>query len=338
MPAVGQVLRMVVGGQPGKADRRKVFGWQYNADSMSRKNITAYIEITFAVVAWGASFIATKIALRDLAPVTVVWLRFAVGVLILGVTVSLRRQFSLPKKREWLYLAVLGFLGITFHQWLQSTALETVQASTTAWVVATTPIFIAVLSWLFLHEKLDGWQVAGVVLAALGVLLVVSKGDLGGVFSGSFGTPGDILILISAVNWAVFSILSTRGLRIYQPAQMMFFVMAIGWIFSTGLFISGGGPADLGHLTSASLGAIGFLGIFCSGLAYIAWYDGLQALTATQTGAFLYIEPLVAVVTAWAILGEPVLLASLAGGAIILLGVRLVQKPKPAAAVSSKEV
>jgi drug/metabolite transporter (DMT)-like permease len=71
---------------------------------------------------------------------------------------------------------------------------------------------------------------------------------------------------------------------------------------------------------------VGFLGIFCSGLAYIAWYDGLQALPASQIGAFLYIEPLVAVIVAWAILGEGILLITLAGGAIILLGVRLVQK------------
>jgi drug/metabolite transporter (DMT)-like permease len=62
-------------------------------------------------------------------------------------------------------------------------------------------------------------------------------------------------------------------------------------------------------------------------LAYIAWYDGLQALPATQIGAFLNIEPLVAVIIAWPILGESILLITLAGGAIILLGVRLVQKP-----------
>ena len=176
---------------------------------MERKRITAYIEVTFAVIVWGASFIATKLALRDLSPVTVVWLRFLIGVVILVVAARIRHQYSLPKKREWLYLAMLGFLGITFHQWLQSTGLMTVQASTTAWVVATTPVFIAILGWLFLHEKLDWLQVSGIILAAVGVLLVVTKGNFSGLFSGQFGTQGDILILISALNWAVFSILST---------------------------------------------------------------------------------------------------------------------------------
>lgn len=286
----------------------------------------AYIEVTFAVIVWGASFIATKISLRDLSPVTVVWLRFLIGVVILGVAARLRNQVSLPRKQEWPYLALLGFLGITFHQWLQSTALLTVQASTTAWVVATTPVFIAILSWLFLHEKLDWLQVSGIIFAAFGVLLVVSKGSIKDILSGTYGTTGDILIVISALNWAIFSILSSRGLKKYQPTQMMFFVMLIGWLLTSILFFTGRGFSDIPHITWTSFAGICFLGIFCSGLAYIAWYDGLQALPATQIGAFLYIEPLVAVIVAWVILAERIILMTLIGGVIILLGVRLVQR------------
>jgi drug/metabolite transporter (DMT)-like permease len=293
---------------------------------MNRKQIVAYIEVTFAVIVWGASFIATKLALRDLAPVTVVWLRFAVGVVILGVTTALRKQFSLPKKRDIVYLALLGFLGITFHQWLQSTGLQTVQASTTAWIVATSPVFIAMLSWVFLREKLVWLQVTGIILAAAGVLLVVGKGDFTSLFNDHFGTPGDILILVSALNWAVFSILSSRGLQKYPASQMMFYVMTIGWLFTSLLFVSAGDIQDIQKITWPSLIGVGFLGVFCSGVAYIAWYDSLQALPAAQVGAFLYLEPLVAVLVAWAVLGEPLLPISLIGGAVILLGVKLVQR------------
>jgi drug/metabolite transporter (DMT)-like permease len=297
---------------------------------MDRKHLTAYIEVVFAVIVWGASFVFTKLALRDLQPVTVVWTRFSIGVVILGIATLARHQLALPRRNDLPYLALLGFLGITFHQWLQSTGLQTVQASTTAWVVATSPIFIAILSWLFLREKLNWLQVTGILLAAFGVLVVVSDGKINSIFTGQFGTFGDILILISAVNWAVFSILSTSGLKRFPPTQMMFFVMTIGWLFTSILFLFGGGPADMLHITWTSFIGVAFLGIFCSGLAYIAWYDGLKALTATQTGAFLYIEPLVAVIVAWAILGESILLLTLIGGVIILVGVRLVQMPAPA--------
>ncbi|OGO12556.1 MAG: hypothetical protein A2Y53_09025 [Chloroflexi bacterium RBG_16_47_49] len=293
---------------------------------MDRKRLVAYIEVTFAVIVWGASFIATKLALRDLAPVTVVWLRFAIGVIILGIATLLRHQFSFPTRRELIYFALLGFLGITFHQWLQSTGLVTAQASTTAWIVATTPVFMAILGWIFIREKLGWLQISGSILAAVGVLVVVSKGKIDELFMGHFGEPGNILIMISALNWAVFSILSRRGLQKHQATQMMFFVMAIGWLFTSVQFVTNGNIQDIGHMTWASMMGISFLGIFCSGLAYIAWYDGLQAVPASEIGAFLYIEPLVAVIVAWVILGENLLLVTLLGGVVILFGVRLVQK------------
>jgi drug/metabolite transporter (DMT)-like permease len=293
---------------------------------MKSKRVIAYIEVAFAVIVWGASFIATKLALRDLAPVTVVWLRFAIGVIILGIATMIRHQFEFPQKRELIYFAILGFLGITFHQWLQSTGLVTAQASTTAWIVATTPIFIAILSWIFLREKINWIQIIGIILAAMGVILVVSKGNISALVNNHFGEPGDILIMISALNWAVFSILSARGLQKHPATQMMFFVMLIGWLFTSVLFLTNRNVADIKNLTWTSLIGIGFLGVFCSGLAYIAWYDGLKAVPATQIGAFLYLEPLVAVFIAWLILGEYLLSISLFGGVIILLGVRLVQK------------
>jgi len=170
------------------------------------------LEALFAVIVWGASFIATKVALKDISPITIVWLRFTMGVVILGVAVVVRKQFALPAKNEWGYFALLGFLGITFHQWLQSNGLKTAEASTTAWIVATTPVFMALLGWLVLKEGLPWMKIGGILLAALGVLLVVTNGDLLSIARGRFGSVGDILILVSAVNWAVFSVLSRRGL------------------------------------------------------------------------------------------------------------------------------
>lgn len=285
-----------------------------------------YLEALFAVIVWGASFIATKIALQDISPVSVVWLRFSMGLLILGAAVAMRRQFALPKRDEWAYFALLGFLGITFHQWLQSNGLKTSEAGTTAWIVATTPVFMALLGRVVLKERLGWLKITGIFLAFAGVLLVVSKGDLSSVSVGRFGAPGDKLILVSAVNWAVFSVLSRRGLKSYPAGLMMFYVMLLGWLFISMLFFAGGNTAEIANLTFNGWLGIAFLGIFCSGLAYIAWYDALQALSAAKTGVFLYIEPLVAMVAAFFVLGEPVTVVSLIGGAVILLGVWLVNR------------
>src|SRR5690349_4950492 len=140
--------------------------------------IKAIVQALFAVTVWGASFVATKIALQYASPSTVVWLRFTMGVIILGIAVLLSKQFTLPQGRDWGYFALLGFLGITFHQWLQSTGLQTAQATTTAWIITSTPIFIALLGIFVLRERLAWYQAAGIVLASLGVLLIVSRGDL----------------------------------------------------------------------------------------------------------------------------------------------------------------
>jgi drug/metabolite transporter (DMT)-like permease len=301
---------------------------------MPKSKLIPILEALFAVTVWGASFIATKVALRDVSPITVVWLRFAMGVAILGIAVAARRQFALPKKNEWLYFALLGFLGITFHQWLQSTALVTSRASTTAWIVATTPVFMALLAWLALKEKLHWLQISGILLAALGVLLVITDGDLGSLSLGQFGQPGDVLVLVSSVNWAVFSVLSRRGLASHPATRMMFYVMTLGWLFSSVLFFSGPGPVEIPQLTFDGWLGVAFLGVLCSGLAYIAWYDALQALPAAQLGAFLYLEPPVAVIVAAIILPEPVTWAALLGGGVILFGVWLVNKNQP----SRKEI
>ena len=278
------------------------------------------------MIFWGASFVGTKIALRDAQPVTVVWVRFGIGVLVLGAAVIRRRQFKLPPARDLGYFALIGAVGITWHQWLQSTGLITAQATTSAWIVASTPIFMALLGWIFFKETLSLLRVAGIFIAAFGVLMVVTKGDLQSLSLGQFGTRGDLLMLISSPNWAVFSALSRNGLRRYPAALMMLYVMAFGWLFTTVLFAAGPGFADLANLTANGWAAVAYLGIACSGLAYIFWYDALQVLPSAHVGVFLYIEPLVTVVVAGFLLVEPVYLAALAGGAIILLGVWLVNR------------
>lgn len=297
--------------------------------AVNRSNIIPILEATFAVIVWGGSFVATKVALAYLSPTTVVWLRFAMGFAILGVAVWMRRQFSLPPAKELLYLAGLGFLGISFHQWLQSTALLTTQATNTAWIVATTPIFMSLLGWLVLRERLSALQGVGILIAAVGVLLVVSEGDLRSLATGEFGTVGDFLVLISSVNWAFFSAFSRRGLRRNPATLMMFYVMGFGWLFISILFLAGNGAAEIPSMPTDGWLAVGFLGIFCSGLAYIFWYDALQRLPVAQTGAFIYFEPLVTVVVAAWVLAEPVLLASVIGGAAILFGIWLVNRTTP---------
>jgi len=303
--------------------------------SVSKPSGVALLKVMFAVVAWGASFIATKFALRDVSPVTVVWLRFGMGLLVIGVVVAARGQLALPARAELGYFALLGFIGIAYHQWLQATGLQTAQASTTAWLVATTPIFMALLGWLVLKETLTWVQITGILLAAFGVALVVTGGDFSSLGWQQSGMPGNLYILASAPNWAIFSVLSRRGLKQHPAARMMLYVMGFGWlIVSLALFAPGGvGLTEISQLTRPGWMGVLFLGVICSGVAYVFWYDGLQAMPVGQVGALLYVEPLIAVLVAAWLLNEAIVLASLLGGAAILFGVYMVERRgHPAAA------
>jgi len=266
------------------------------------------------------------VALRYIPPVSLIWLRFAVGVLILGAFVFTRRQFSWPRQKDLPYFLLLGFLGITFHQWLQSTGLQTSAATTTGWIVASMPIFIAILGFIILREKLSWLQGLGILLASMGVILVITHGNLGSFFSGKLGSSGDLLILLSAPNWAVFTILSRRGLNTYPAALMMLYVMLSGWIFSSGLFLFDRGWQFIPHLALDGWIAVAFLGIFCSGIAYVFWYDALKELPVAQVGTFLYVEPVITVLVAALLLHENIYQAALFGGLLILTGVWLVNR------------
>jgi drug/metabolite transporter (DMT)-like permease len=312
--------RMIGGGAAGRMDRRRT---------------VALVEGLLAVAVWGASFIATKVALAEVSPATVVWLRFAMGVAVLGVVAAARRQLTMVPARELALYAVLGFVGITLHQWLQSNALVTSRASTSGWIIAATPVFMAILGRVVLGERLGLKRIGGIALAACGVLLVVTRGQLATLAAGRFGAPGDVLMLLSAPNWAIFSVLSRRTLRTQPASRTMFYVMTFGWALSTVPLAAGPGLSQVALLSARGWAAVAFLGVACSGLAYVAWYDALQRMPAGEAGALLYFEPLIATAVAAAVLGEPIGLATLAGGATILVGVWLVNRGAAAGPVAA---
>ena len=163
-------------------------------------------------------------------------------------------------------------------------------------------------------------------MATIGVLLVVTKGDIQSALIGNFGVRGNILILISAPNWALFSVLSRPILKRFSAIKVTFYVLFFGWLLTSVQFLVGRHWVELNQLLPASWASIAFLGVFCSAIAYIFYNDGVKALPASKVGVFLYLEPLVATTVAAAVLSESILLASLAGGGLILLGVWFVNR------------
>ena len=292
----------------------------------TRIPVIPYIKLLTAIAVWGGSFIATKIALQDVSPATIIWLRFLIGLVILGVIAKSKNELKLNNRKDAIKLLWLGFLGISLHQWLQSSGLVTSEASTTAWLVSTTPIFMALLGWLFYREKISLPVAGGILLATIGVLFVITKGDFSSLFSGNFGAPGDILIILSAPNWALFSVMSRPILEKYSPLKVTFYTLFFGWLFISIQFLGTRSWTEFQQISAAGWSSIVFLGVFCSALAYIFYNEGVKVFTSTQVGIFLYFEPVVATLIAALLLSETFGWGSAIGAGLIIIGVWLVNQ------------
>ena len=273
-----------------------------------------------AVVFWGMSFVATKAALREVSPVTLIFVRFAIGIVLLFAIVR-----AMPPRSAWPALALMGFIGIFIHQMLQSYALTMTSAVHTGWLIGVTPIWSAILSAILLREHLGPMKIAGLLGGFAGALLVVTRGDFSSSVLALPSTKGDLLILISTVNWAVYSTLGHKTIRAIGPRPATAGAMLFGTAMLAPFFVAHAGWRELPHVSPVGWLAILFLGIGCSGLGYLFWYGALEKVELSRVAALLYLEPLITFVTALLLLHETVNALTVIGGAIVLGSVLVVQ-------------
>jgi drug/metabolite transporter (DMT)-like permease len=270
------------------------------------------------VVLWGISFVATKAALRELSPVTLIFTRFALGVLVLILILTLRRESLIPPRDTWPMLALMGFVGIFLHQMIQVHGLTLTTAVRTGWLIALTPIWSALLAAIFLGEYFGPRKFLGLLLGGVGALLVITRGKLSSDVFTLPATRGDLLVVASTFTWTIYTLLGRGTLRRLGSASATTAAMIP-------FFVAGAGWHEYRSLSPTALIAIGFLGVGCSGLGYLFWYAALERIDASQVAAFLYLEPLVTVVAAVLLLGESVAVTTIVGGSLVLLGVLMVQ-------------
>jgi drug/metabolite transporter (DMT)-like permease len=291
----------------------------------TRSAQTARVAAFSAIVLWGISFVATKAALREVSPVTLIFTRFALGTTLLFMVLMLRRESPIPPRSAWPMLAVMGFVGIFIHQMIQVHGLVLTTAVRSGWLIGLTPIWSAVLATIFLGENFGPRKLLGLFLGTLGALLVITRGQLSSTVLALPSTRGDLLIVASTVNWAIYTILGRDTLRRVGSTRAIATSMLVGWAMLIPFFVSAAGWQEYSRLSATSVAAILFLGIGCSGLGYWFWYAALERIDASQVAAFLYMEPLVTLLAAVLLLGETVALSTVVGGLLVLAGVVTIQ-------------
>ncbi|MGD6965852.1 DMT family transporter [Rossellomorea vietnamensis] len=284
--------------------------------------IAASLYAAMAIFFWGVSFVSAKIVLGKLDPFTLIVFRFGIGAVFLLAVILLTRERILFSLRYFPHLFILAILGTFCHQLLQTTSLIFIDASSAGWLISVTPVFTVLLSMVFLHEKLSIGKSLGIIAAIMGVIMVTSAGNDDG-WNFTFNI-GFFLMLLSTLNWAVYTVL-LKSLKIpLEPTALTFYITFIGFLVSLPFIIRNHGWVSLPGLTAIEWGHLLFLGIFVSGTGYWFWAKSLKVLQASQAGVLLYLEPIVTFAAAIIILHEKAMLTSIAGGLIIIAGVAAV--------------
>lgn len=298
-------------------------------------SITTYIKPLAAVTFWGVSFIATKHILGELRPLELIWLRLLLAVIFLSFVALYKKQdFSLSLKNHTGILLLAAIAVI--HLWIQVTGLQYTSASNTGWIIGITPVFMALLGFLLFKESLTIIKIAGIVIAFTGLLLLIGKGDLTNI--NLISNKGDLLVLGSAFTWSVYSIANKKVSLSYSPLMTILYLFIIMLVIISPFTISSGMISAIFSLSFISWLWIFFLGILCSGVAYVLWAQALTELDSARVGAFLYFEPFVTAYTAWLILNESITFLTILSGIIITGGVILVNlKWKPSFKLSTRK-
>jgi drug/metabolite transporter (DMT)-like permease len=275
------------------------------------------------VIFWGASFVATKTVLLEIKPVTVIILRLILASILLTIiALSTKRNFSINlKSHGWIFILALI---ATFHLWIQVTGLQYTTASNTGWIIGTAPIFMAVLGLIFYKEKITLLHLIGILIAMFGLLLLIGKGNILNI--DLIKNKGDLLVLGSAFTWGVYSMVNKKISLTYSPLMTILYLFLMMAIIIIPFNMNSETYYSVINLSLTGWISILFLGLFCSGVAYVIWAQALRDMESAKVGAFLYFEPFVTVLAAWVLLSEAITLMMILSGLLITFGVFIVNK------------
>jgi len=252
-----------------------------------------------AVIIWGWTFVATKILVAELGPVEIFGLRLGIGVPFLGLILLVKRV-RLRFTRADAGPLLAGGAVLTLHFLIQIAGLETTTATNTGWIIAVSPLALAVLSVAFLHERLGWTGILGIAVSTTGILLLVSRGhvtDLGWLES-----TGDWLVLASAHTWAIYTVVTRNVARRRDPLATTFVVLLIACVLTAALFVASADMASIRALSPRAVVATLYLAIPGLALGQWFWQEGVARLGAARASTSISSRsrPLVSRYRSWA--------------------------------------
>ena len=285
---------------------------------MERKTeIQGHLLALFTIFIWGTTFVSTKILLRVAAPVEILFLRFGLGFLVLLAIYP--HRLKLTEKKQELFFVAAGLCGVTLYFLLENIALTFTLAANVGVIVSITPFFTAVLAHWFLDgEKIKIRFVIGFLIAITGVFLI----GFNGISNLQLNPLGDILAILAAFVWAVYSILIRKinsfHYHTIQITRRVFFYGLV--LMIPALFIFGFQP-DIDQLMQpVNMFYLLFLGLGASALCFVTWNSAVKLLGVVRTTVYIYMIPVITVTTSIIILQEKITALAVVGTVLTLAG------------------
>ncbi len=265
------------------------------------------------VVIWGLSFVATRVAVQTVPPLTLAFLRFLIAtVLLLGLVRHRYGRIGFTPRDRW-DVVWMGLTGVTLAFVFENVGLRHTSASHGALLVSLTPLATAAAEAALGRSRM-GWRTLAGLLAALGgVLLIVGAGG------GGATLYGDLLMLATVGCWVAYSFLTERLTGRYPAVAVTAWSIAAGTAALLPLAVVELLREGIGRPGTEALLATLYLGVLCSAVAYVWWNRAINVLGVTVTNALIYGIPLVGVLAGVVMLGEP-LTWKVAAGAVLIVG------------------
>ena len=291
---------------------------------MRKPSSLEWIDIALlgVVVIWGVNFSVVKSALAEMTPLAYNAVRFCVASLFtLTLAWVVERDLHIAR-RDWGYVFLLSLVGNFSYQMLYIQGLARSRAGNTSLILATAPIFVAIIGTLIKQEKLQRWNWLGIFLSFVGLYLLVA-GSGSGLGWGSETMLGSLLVLGAASTWGLYTVLLRPLVRRYSTIKVTAWIM----IATTPLLVLAALP-DIQRQNWGTVSAQSWLGLLFSsalaiGLAYVIWNTGVRRVGSARTAVYTYLTPLISVVVAWIFLGEAMRPIQIFGAVAIILGVAL---------------
>ena len=270
------------------------------------------------ILIWGTTFISTKVLLQDFSPVELLFFRFLLGLTALFL-VSPRPLRGTTRAQEATF-ALAGLCGITVYYLLENVALTYTLASNVGVILAAAPFFTALLSRLMFHSPLRPRFFLGFLVAMAGICLLSFPGA-----SMHLNPLGDLLAMLAALVWACYSILMRKISAFGYPTILITRrVFAYGLLFMLPVLFFSDFQLDLIRFANpVSLLNLLFLGLGASALCFVTWNFAVKVLGAVKTSIYIYMVPVITVVTSALILKERLSTLAILGTLLTLVGLTL---------------